>query len=381
MNAKINKQYIDKLNYEFIGNNKHALGDNLYLICTPNKKIFRQRFRFKKKENTITLGEYPVITLEKARKMLLENKRLILEGKNPVAEKRNKTKPIEPNCNDFKTILDKYLEVYKTRVSIRSYLNDSRLLERKLSKELLSKDIQDIKSVDIVKEIQSISNSSVSNSMRVLALIKKVYRYAVACDYCSKDVTSGINPSDFLPKQETKHYNSISLGELPNFLKECTKLSLHDFILIKMMCYTFVRTNELLGAQWSEFDFKKKIWTIPAGRMKNRKIHIVPLSDQVVNLLKNLVICSDYVFKSRNNQTIRRIIKKLKYEKRMTGHGFRSLASTILHENDFNHNHIELQLAHQPNNKVVQAYNYAQHLDSRTEMMQWYANYLDNLIL
>jgi integrase len=155
------------------------------------------------------------------------------------------------------------------------------------------------------------------------------------------------------------------------------------------MALTFVRTGELIGARWDEIDMTKKEWRIPAERMKMKTPHIVPLSDQAITVLqelKNLAVDEILLFpserrdgKSMSNNTILYALYRLGYHSRMTGHGFRGIASTILHEQGFNHDHIELQLAHTQRDAVSAAYNHALYLEPRAKMMQEWADYLDRL--
>jgi integrase len=153
------------------------------------------------------------------------------------------------------------------------------------------------------------------------------------------------------------------------------------------MALTFVRTSELIGAKWVEFDLETARWDIPAERMKMRTPHIVPLPKQaldVLDTLQTLTGTSEWLFpgdrsakKPMSNNTILKALERMGYKGRMTGHGFRGLASTILHEQGYNHDHIELQLAHAPRNAVSAAYNHALYLEPRAKMMQDWANYLE----
>jgi integrase len=156
---------------------------------------------------------------------------------------------------------------------------------------------------------------------------------------------------------------------------------------MKLMAMTFVRTSELIGAKWSEFDIETARWDIPAQRMKMRDPHIVPLATQALEVLEMLRILtgsSEWLFpgdhvvtKPMSNNTILQALRRMGYHGRMTGHGFRGLASTILHEQGYNHEHIELQLAHAPRNAVSAAYNHALYLEPRAKMMQAWSDYLE----
>jgi integrase len=158
-------------------------------------------------------------------------------------------------------------------------------------------------------------------------------------------------------------------------------------LAMRLIAYTFVRTSELIESEWSEFDLDGARWDIPGKRMKMDTPHIVPLSQQSIAVLRALSLLTGnrrLVFPGANdkqkpmsNNTILFALYRLGYKGRMTGHGFRGLASTILHENGFQDEHVELQLAHQKRNKVAAAYNHAKYLNQRKTMMQWWADYLD----
>jgi integrase len=158
-------------------------------------------------------------------------------------------------------------------------------------------------------------------------------------------------------------------------------------LAVKLLALTFVRTGELIGARWSEIDFDESRWNVPPERMKMKKPHIVPLSRQAVDVLNTLHAISgnrELVFPgdrdpktAMSNNTILKAIERMGYKGRMTGHGFRGVASTVLHETGYAHEHIELQLAHAPRNTVSAAYNYALYLEPRAKMMQDWADFLE----
>jgi integrase len=156
---------------------------------------------------------------------------------------------------------------------------------------------------------------------------------------------------------------------------------------MKLMALTFVRTSELIGAKWAEFDIEAARWNLPPERMKMRDPHIVPLATQAIEVLetlRTLTGSSEWLFpgdrsakKPMSNNTILQALRRMGYQGRMTGHGFRGLASTILHERGYSHEHIELQLAHAPRNAVSAAYNHALYLEPRVRMMQGWADLLE----
>jgi integrase len=158
-------------------------------------------------------------------------------------------------------------------------------------------------------------------------------------------------------------------------------------LAIKLLALTFVRTGELIAARWNEFDLQAGLWRIPPERMKMRTEHIVPLSLQAIQILQILHGATGHsrlLFpgerdhaKPMSNNTILKALERMGYKGRMTGHGFRGIASTVLHEQGFDHTHIELQLAHQERNSVSAAYNHATYLKQRAKMMQWWSDFLD----
>ena len=218
----------------------------------------------------------------------------------------------------------------------------------------------------------------------------QVMRYAVAHGLSERNSAADIKPSDVLKPAKKTNHARLGEKELPVLLRKIDEYGtpLTRFAL-QLMALTFVRTSELIGVRWDEIDTDAKQWRIPAERMKMKSLHIVPLSDQAIDILtkiKNLSADDILLFpserrdgKSMSNNTILYALYRLGYHSRMTGHGFRGIASTILHEQGFNHDHIELQLAHAQRDAVSAAYNHALYLEPRTKMMQHWADYIDKL--
>ena len=217
----------------------------------------------------------------------------------------------------------------------------------------------------------------------------QVFRYAIAHGIANRNPAADFKPKDILAEAKEANFARVDAKELPDLL---LKMESYDGdaltrLAMRLMAYTFVRTSELIESEWSEFDLDDARWDIPAERMKMDTPHIVPLSRQSVEVLRALRLLTGngrLVFPGANdkqkpmsNNTILFALYRLGYKGRMTGHGFRGLASTILHENGFEDEHIELQLAHQKRNKVAAAYNHAKYLNQRKTMMQWWADYLD----
>jgi integrase len=224
---------------------------------------------------------------------------------------------------------------------------------------------------------------------RALETTGQVFRYAIAHGHASRNPYSDIRPRDVLKPATKTNLARIDAKELPTLLR---KIEIYQGthvtrLAIKLIALTFVRTTELIGARWDEFDFSAARWNIPAERMKMRTPHIVPLAPQTIetlDVLREITGGSDWLFpgdrdtqKQMSNNTILKALDRMGYKGVMTGHGFRGLASTLLHEQGYAHEHIELQLAHTPRNAVSAAYNHALYLEPRAKMMQEWANFLD----
>jgi integrase len=201
-------------------------------------------------------------------------------------------------------------------------------------------------------------------------------RYAVAHDLAERNPVSDVRPADALKVRKKRNYARVDAKKLPELLKamEVYLGSEYTRLALKLMVLTFVRTTELIGARWDEFDLDAARWDVPAERMKMKTPHIVPLSRQalaVLEQIKSLSYGRSLLFpgernheKPMRNNTILYALYRMGYRGRMTGHGFRGVASTILHEQGWPHEHIELQLAHQDWDDTSAAYNHALYLNS-----------------
>jgi integrase len=226
---------------------------------------------------------------------------------------------------------------------------------------------------------------------RCLQMCSQVFRYAIAHGKAARNPATDIRPSDILPARVKENYARIDAKELPALLRkiEGYQGTPTTRLAIKLMALTFVRTTELIEARWEEFDLAAARWDIPAARMKMKTPHTVPLSSQAIQVLQVLQeVTGGRVLlfpgerdhdKSMSNNTILKALERMGYKHRMTGHGFRGIASTVLHEQGYDHAHIELQLAHMERNSTSAAYNHALYLKQRAAMMQGWGDYLEGL--
>lgn len=250
--------------------------------------------------------------------------------------------------------------------------------------------IAEIQAPELVAMVKEIEKRGVSDlAKRALQSVSQVFRYAVAHGYVTRNPATEFRPSDVLRPMRKMNLARIDTKDLPDLLRaiEVYQGTQVTRLALKLMALTFVRTSELIGAKWEKIDFDARRWNIPDERMKMKGPHIVPLSTQaveVLELLKKLTEDSEWLFpgdrdpnKPMSNNTILKALERMGYKGEMTGHGFRGLASTILHEQGYAHEHIELQLAHAPRNAVSAAYNHALYLEPRARMMQDWANFLE----
>ena len=251
--------------------------------------------------------------------------------------------------------------------------------------------VKDLETKDVLSVIKKIEDrDALDVASRIKQRIRSVLRYAVQTGIIKYNVADGLD--GVIKTRKVKHRTSIKLEELPSFLNALDTYRGYDVTryALQFIVHTFVRPGELRSAEWKDIDLDKAIWRIPAEKMKMKEEHIVPLSSQVLELLKqikeitgrfNLVFPGSHdSSKPMSENTLTYAIRKrLGYE--ATAHGFRTTASTTLNESGFRVDVIERQLAHGDRNKIRAAYNRSQYLAERTEMMQWYSDYLDNLKL
>ncbi len=366
---------------------------NMYLWVTPSGgKLWRWAYRFEGKQKLMTLGKYPDVSLARARERHAQQRTILAEGIDPMAQKKaEKTAVRLATENSFASVAGRWLEHWKDDKSPRHVDSTRRRLASNILPSLGSLQIAEIEAPDIVAMVKAVEARGARDvAKRALETTGQIFRYAIAHGHAKRNPATDIRPRDILKTSLKLNYARIDPKELPNLLRqiEVYQGTHVTRLAMKLMALTFVRTSELIGAKWSEFDMELARWDIPAERMKMRTPHIVPLARQsleVLSLLRALSGHSEWLFpgdrdaaKQMSNNTILKALERMGYKGTMTGHGFRGLASTILHERGCVHDHIELQLAHAPRNAVSAAYNHALYLEPRAKMMQDWADFLEN---
>ena len=371
-------------------------GQGLQLFINPNgSKYWRYAYRFGGKQKTLAIGVYPDVSLAKARERHGEARKLLKEGIDPMENRKDQQRAQAiAMMNTFELVAKAWYEHWRQGVSEGHSRQVWRRIELDILPEIGEVPITELTTgrfKEVIKKIES--RGAVDIAKRNLQKCSQIMRYAVANDLVPNNPVADIKPSEILKKRKKRNYPRITLPELPQLLKDIDNYAGSEVtvLALKMMAYTFVRTNELIKAKWDEFDLDAKRWNLSAERMKMDRPHIVPLANQVIALLEELKRYdngSGYLFPAdtygktehMSNNTILYALYRMGYRGRMTGHGFRGVASTALHEQGYNHDHIELQLAHsEDEGDVSKAYNYAEYLPQRTKMMQEWANHLDAL--
>lgn len=351
----------------------------MYLEITPSGGMYwRLKFRLNGKENIFSMGTYPEVSLAQARRYRDEVRLKIKDGINPNELKKEKRLQINEGTF-FKALAMEWMEDRRDIIKEGSYLRDLSVFEKDLFPYIGNLPIDQIKGKDIYTCAKRIEErGAYEMARRSIPLVGRIFRFAIRKGILENDPTPHLQEA--LKPRKVKHMARLDISEFPAFLARMDRY--HGNILVKtalqLMTITFVRTSELINMEWNEIDFDNKLWRIPAHKMKMALPHIVPLSRQALELLKilePLTAHKQFVFynhstaKPLSNNALLSAIRTMGYTGKMTGHGFRGLASTTLHEQGYMHDAIEIQLAHQVGNSVSQAYNHAQHMDYRIKMM------------
>ena len=364
----------------------------LYIeIAVSGSKIWQQRYYFKGKENMMTLGSYPEMSLLGARQARDRNKQLLKKGEDPKQHKcdisSSSDKPLfhEMFLQWHKHMADSWSKNYAEDVTQRA--------DKYILPFIGNKDISLLTSSDMLQLFKQIEEKGIIDTLqKIKGITSRVFKHSVGMGIIDYDPTRDL-PADIFKKKKISHYATITDPKEIGGLLRVIDTYIWSFEVgsaLKMAPYVFLRPGEIAGLQWAEVDFDDKIIRIKSSRMKMKKPHLVPMSTQVIEILSRLNQAetkSDFVFPSARStarhitpESLRAGLRRLGLSNNdITTHGFRHMASTRLNELGYNSDVIERQLAHSESNKVKAAYNHAEYLGERTEMMQHWANYLDKL--
>jgi site-specific recombinase, phage integrase family len=372
-------------------------GGGLALVVNPETrggtKYFVYNFRFNGKQQTLRLGKYPDIGLAEAREKHQLARNDVVNGINPAfAKQREKEERKAAALNTFEHLSRQWHTTNLRRWKENHAARVLRYLEAEVFPAIGAMPIQEIRVTHIKALLDGIMTRGVHNTA------EKIREWTAAVfDYAAMLEITEANPArilrQYIPPKPATNRPALPREELTEFYR---RLILADVehsnrIGLLLIMLVFVRNTELRGGKWAEIDFQAATWTIPAERMKHEKTapkppHVIPLADWPLELLaelREITGHTPYLFPSRtkaegfiSENTLGKIMNGMGYKGRATPHGFRALASSILNEQGFNPDAIERQLAHVEEDRIRAAYNRADYMDERREMMQWYSDYL-----
>lgn len=322
----------------------------LFLFVTPaGGKSWRWKYLVDGKQKLMTFGLYPDVSLSEARELRDQARRQKNKGSDPMAERKTAklVKRVAAE-NSFATVGRAWFEQWKGGRTPRHADYTLRRLETNVFPSLGSRPVSDIQALELVAMTKKIGDrGALDIAKRSFQTCSQVFRYAIAHGLATRNPAADVKPSDILATRKKTNFARIDAKDLPELLRhiEAYQGSASTRLAMKLMALTFVRTSELIGARWDEFDLAQAQWRIPAHRMKMKTEHIVPLAPQSIEVLRTLHVVSGHsklVFpgerdheKPMSNNTILGALKRMGYQGRMTGHGFRGIASTVLHEQGF----------------------------------------------
>lgn len=354
-------------------------GHGLFLLVNPTgSKLWRMAYRLNGKPQTATFGPYPLVTLAEAREKRDEVRKTLLAGEAP-------KKIIKRDPMTLKQANEAY---WAGRQDITPGYRDNatKALAQHVEPMLGSRDIATITREDMLAALMVMDAAGLYDYVRKVRMWQgMVFEWGIEQGRCQVNPCATIKPEKAFGKKTVEHFPALSLAEMPEFMARLKLQKLiQSAIACKLLALTWTRTVELRGMQWSEID--GDLWRIPKERMKKKRDHLVPLSKQAVELIEHMKARSKgsvYVFPSdrrldrpMSENSILYLLHRMEYRGRMTGHGFRTVASTWANENGYKADAIERQLSHEPDNEVRAAYNRAEYLPERRAMIQAFSDWL-----
>ena len=365
-------------------------GGGLYLEVTPSGgKCWRYKYRYAGKERRLSLGLYPDVSLAEARERHSAARKALSAGHDPNEVKReSKRQTILRSANTFEMVAREW---HKSRLHTWTPKHGAKLLKRLEADafpKLGHRPVAEINAAELLSVVKKVEErGALDVAHRLLQNCAQVFTYAIVTQRAERNPASDLRGA--LKPIPRSNHAYLKPEELPEYFKRLhsSKANSLTKVALNLVLLTFVRSGELRAAEWPEIQWEKAEWRIPAGRMKMREIHIVPLSKQALKTLRELqetTGSSRYLFPNKyhrtgfmSENTLLFALYDMDYRFKATVHGFRSTASTVLNEQGFRNDIIERQLAHGERNEVRAAYNHAQYLPERRKMMQWWADYLD----
>jgi integrase len=362
-------------------------GEGLYIEVRPNGgKWWRFKYRFDGKEKLISFGTYPDVSLTEARDKRADARSLVAKGVDPSAARKSENHARRQQAqNTLECVVRDWLShraagwADATRDTVEASLANHVL------PSLGSRPIAAITTRDIKQVVQAIDKAGAGETAgRVFQRLRSIFRHALSEELVAADPTYPLKPAEMFKPRAVKHRLAMTQAGMPQFLQRLAGYEgdPSTAAALELLILTATRPGEVRGARWDEFDEQRATWRIPAARMKMATEHIVPLSQQALAVLARMRPVSggsEFVFPSPyypgasiSDGTLNSALARMGYKGVATAHGFRTLFSTCANEHGWKGDLIEKQLAHEERDEVRGAYNRAQYLAERAELMQWW---------
>ncbi len=378
---------------------KLADGKGLYLHISPTgKKTWRYRYRFDGKETTIVFGEYPLLSLEKARKKRIAARNMLDNGQNPSVEKQRKKQQYIAKLeeeqrrqqNSFKTVAAEWMEKQRESWSDGHARSVRRSLEQNVFPFIGKLSMEDITPkilVDMMGRMEK--RNALEAARKTLQRVNAIFMYGIRTERVIINPAASLKGA--LKTRKVEHHKALHKDEMPKFLKdlEAEKLHISTKLGMRFLILSGARSKNLRTAEWCEIKLDDKMWRIDGGKMKTGQPHNIPLSTQAIQIIEQMGDMfgrSGYIFPSIRDyakpmsvNALSQAIKRMGYQGKTTVHGFRTTFSSTANEAGFDADVIEKALAHEERNKVRAAYHRAEYIEQRRELMQWWGDLLENL--
>ncbi len=366
-------------------------GDGLILRVKPKGSklwLFNYYHPVTKKRKNLSLGQYPTLSLADARKCRAQSKEMLTQGQDPKESRDDKlVQEALAASHTLRNVTLDWFEIKKTKIAESTATSIWRTFENHLFPTLGHRAIDKLLAPEVIAAIKPLAaRGTLETTSKLIGYLNGVMTYAVNTGLTHHNPLAGIRAA-FEPPKATNML-TIKPEELPEFMKAISfaSIKLTTRCLIEWQLHTMVRPYEASGTLWAEIDLEERTWTIPPERMKKKRQHVIPLTDQAIAILERMKPLSahrEHVFPSDrkpsepcNSQTANRAIKRMGFKNRLVSHGMRSIASTALNEQGFDADVIESALAHVDNNEVRRAYNRAEYFARRKIMMCWWSDFI-----
>lgn len=364
----------------------------MYLEVAPSGgRWWRLKYRFNGKEKRLSLGTYPDTTLSQARTKRDDARALLAAGADPSSERKaEKVRQRQAAEHCFEAIAREWLQHQSCAWTSKTMAMAESALASDAFPVLGERPMSEVKAREVAAVVRRVEERGAGEAAaRLLQRIRAVFRYAVVREYIDTNPTLDLRAGEVLKPRQVKHRAALPESELPTLLDRLDGYQGDPTTVnaLRMLLLTAVRPGELRGARWAEFDLGAHRWRIPAARMKMKADHIVPLTQQAIDVLeamrplsghRDLVFPSPYYpDRTLSENSLNSALARMGYKGLATAHGFRALFSTVAHESGHDSDVIERQLAHVERNQVKKAYNRSARLEDRARLMEWWGSYLD----